>query len=188
MKSTLITIATLALAICVNAQTRNRISPPTAKPTAYSFASNTEHEVVLSPSLISIETYKEGESRTDVNAYFAYNRHFKDNVQLGGEGGILSYPDSDGSGNKALFAAIGVFTYNFQTNLRDAFFAQGGLGLYPAYEDNDGFESKLSFFAGLGKRFEMWGKINYMPYARVWKRGDENTRFEIQALNFSIFY
>ena len=84
---------------------------------------------------------------------------------------------------------MGVFTYNFDSNLREAFFVQAGVGLYPSYVKKDGdFDPKISFLAGVGKRIEMWGKINYMPNLRIWKRGDENTRFDLELLNFSIFF
>jgi hypothetical protein len=166
-----------------------------ASPSTYSFASDTEHEVVLNPSKVSIESYKEAKSRTDITIYGAYNHHLMDSMQVGGEGGIV--PGTDTKGNsKALIAAMGTFTWNFSfdnfanyTNLRDAFFLQAGLGLYPAYNKDDGsFDSKISTFGGFGKRFEVWGKINYMPYARLWKRGSEDMRLDIEALNFSIFY
>jgi hypothetical protein len=187
-----LTVVSASLAIVVSAQAQPRRSrtntTPAPAPRTYSFASNTLHEVVISPSQISIQSYKYSKSRTDINIYGAYNHHLMDNMQVGGEGGIISGTDSKGD-SKALFAAMGVFTWNFDTNLREAFFVNGGLGLYPSYVKKDGdFESKISLFAGGGKRFEVWGKLNYMPYARIWKRGDENTSFEIQALNFSIFY
>lgn len=191
MKKVLIAATVLLMCCGALAQRRTRTVTPEPKrtyPSTYSFASNTLHEVVISPSQVSIETYKDTKNRTDINIYAAYNHHFQDNLQLGGEGGILTYPDRNGS-NKTLIAATGVGTYNFDSNLREAFFVQGGIGLYPSYDKKDfEYDSKLSFFAGAGKRFEMWGKINFMPYARLWKRGDENTRIEIQALNFSLFY
>jgi hypothetical protein len=190
MKTILKTVAILAFAVSAHAQKAKvrSTTTSTSSTTNYSFASNTEHEVVLSPSNISIQSYKYGKSRTDVKVYGAYNHHIKDNIQVGGEGGILPATAKNGD-SKSLIAAMGVFTWNFDSNLRAAFFAQGGLGLYPAFDKDDGtFDSKISFFAGAGKRFEAWGKINYMPYFRIWKRGDENSSFEIQALNFSIFY
>lgn len=187
MKHIFAIAVTLSFAIGALAQRKTRTSN-TQTLSNYSFASNTEHEVVLSASSASVQSYNYGKSRTDIAIYAAYNQHIQGNIQVGGEGGVLAYNDSNGD-SKALFAAMGVFTWNFDTNLRDAFFVQGGAGLYPSYDKDDGdFNSSLSFFAGGGKRFEMWGKVNYMPYARIWKRGDEKTRFEIQAFNFSIFY
>ena len=185
MKLFLTVLATFVFTVFAQAQTRTRVN---SAPATYSFASNTMHEVVISPSKISVESYDDGKKHTDITIYGAYNRHFKDNIQIGGEGGLLPRRELDGD-SKALFAAMGVFTYNLNNNLRESLFLQGGLGLYPAYDEDDvEFDNKISFFGGLGKRFEVWGKINYMPYARIWKRGDENSSFEIQALNFSIFY
>lgn len=196
MKTIFASAIILAFALSAQAQPRTRNTPAPARAAAptYSFASNTQHEVVISPSRASITSYDHGKSRTDINVYVGYNHHLKDNMQVGGEGGFLAYDDSKGD-SKALIAAVGVFTWNFDTNLREAFFVQGGAGLYPSYDEgnknvagDEEFKSMISFFAGGGKRFEMWGKINYMPYARIWKKGDENTSFEIQALNFSLFY
>ncbi len=185
MKPLLTILAVIILSVVAQAQQRTRVNQA---PQAYSFASNTMHEVVISPSKIAVESYDHGKNRTDINIYAAYNRHLKDNIQIGGEGGIISATDSKGD-SKGLFAVMGVFTFNLDNNLREAIFFQGGLGLYPSYDEDDNeFDSQFSFFGGVGKRFEVWGKLNYMPYARVWKRGDENSSFEIQALNFSIFY
>lgn len=187
MKSLLIIIVSI-LTLGLNVQAQTRVRSGSTAPASYSFASTTVHEVVLSPSKIAIESYDHGKSRTDITVYGAYNYHFKENIQLGFEGGIVPGTDSRGN-SKALMAALGVFTYNFETNFRDSFFAQGGLGLYPSYDKKDGdFGSELSFFGGFGRRWEMWGKINYMPYLRVWKKGDENASFEFQLLSFSIFY
>ncbi len=195
MKAFALLITTLTFATLAQAQHRTRThkntntsSSSSSAFSSYSFASNVEHEVVLSPTKVSIESYKDSKSRTNINIYGAYNHFFQDQMQIGGEGGLISTLDSKGD-TKTLIAAMGVFTYNFDSNLRDAFFVQGGLGLYPAYvKDNAEYNSKISFFAGGGKRFEVWGKLNYMPYARIWKRGDENVRFDVELMNFSIFY
>ena len=185
---TIFTLSAFIFGLGLTAQAQTKVRAGSTAPASYSFASTTQHEVVLSPSRIAVESYEERETRTDITVYGAYNYHFKDTMQLGFEGGILPGTDSRGK-SKAVMAAMGVFTYNFESNFRDSFFAQGGIGLYPAYDKDDGDKSsELSFFGGFGKRWEMWGKINYMPYLRVWKRGDENARFEFQLLNFSIFY
>lgn len=156
-----------------------------------SFASSVENEVDLTMTNLSIRSYEApgGDKNTDINVYGGFHRDWQNNMQWGFEGGLLAFPD--GSDTKTLLAAMGMLTYNLNSNYRDAFYVQGGLGLYPAWdEDRTGGEYKSSFSmtASFGKRFEVWGKINYKPYFRMAKYGDEDLSFEVQALNFSIFY
>lgn len=154
-----------------------------------SFASSVENEVDLTMTNLSLRSYEDaaGDKNTDINVYGGFHRDWQNNMQLGAEAGLLSYPD--GSDTKTLIAAMGMVTYNLDSNYRDAFYVQGGLGLHPAYDDDDGeYKSAFSMTASFGKRIEVWGKINYKPYARIAKYGDEDMSFEIQALNFSIFY
>ncbi len=161
------------------------------KRVATSFASSTRHEAELSLSRIQYESYKYEEKNTDINIYGGYHYHYQDGLQFGGEGGVLAFPD--GGDTKTLPAIMGIITYNFNRPIREGFFVQGGLGLYPAYDEGNNtepseFESSFSMLAGVGMRYEVWGKINFKPYFRIWKRGDEDTRLELQVLNFSIFY
>lgn len=155
-----------------------------------SFASSTLHEAELTLGELSLvsEENLAGDRESVITIYGAYNHDWKDTLQWGFEGGLLPYPDAGGD-TKSLFAALGTVTYNLDSNFRNSFFAQGGVGMYPAFDEDDGeFKSAFTFFAGFGKRIEVWGKINYKPYVRIWKKGDEDMSFEIQALNFSIFY
>lgn len=152
-----------------------------------SFASSTTHEVDLSLSRISFESYEYQEKNSDINIYAGYHHYYRDGIQFGGEGGLLALPD--GNDTKTIAAAMGIMTYNLQDPIRESFFLQAGLGLYPAYDKDDReFNSAFSMLAGFGMRFEMWGKVNFKPYFRLWKRGDEDSRIEVQVLNFSIFY
>ena len=156
-----------------------------------SFASTVQNEVDLTMTGLSIRSYEGtgGDKNTDINFYGGYHRDWQNNMQWGAEAGLLSYPD--GNDSKTLVAAMGMLTYNLDSNYRDAFFAQGGIGLHPAW-DEEGvggeYKSAFSFTGSFGKRMEVWGKINYKPYVRIAKYGDEDISFEIQALNFSIFY
>lgn len=156
-----------------------------------SLASSTKHEAELSASHISFESYKNQSSQTDTNLYLGYHYHMDDNIQIGGEAGVLSVPN--GTKNKSMSALMAIFTLNADSsnNIREALFIQLAGGTYPSYDkDSTGskYKSAFSVFGGIGKRFEMWGKVNYKPYARIWKRGDEQVRYEVQLLNFSIFY
>ncbi|MFN8845533.1 MAG: hypothetical protein ACK5V3_02605 [Bdellovibrionales bacterium] len=178
-------VVSLVLAFTAQAQLKKSAAP-------ISFASSTTHEVELTVgqiSLISAENPSNGDRETNITIYGAYNKDWQNNMQWGFEGGILPLPD--GADTKSVLAAMGTVTYNLDSNYRNSFFGIGGVGLYPAW-DKDGtggeYKSAFSLFAGFGKRIEMWGKINYKPYIRVWKKGEEDMSFEIQALNFSIFY
>ncbi len=154
-----------------------------------SFASSTVHEAELTLGKVSIESYEgfDGDKETAFNVFGAYHHDWKNNMQWGFEGGLLSVPDADG--NETKLAALGTLTYNLDSNYRNSFFAIGGAGLYPAYDEDDNeYDSAFTIFGGFGKRIEMWGKVNYKPYFRISKRGEEDVRFEIQALNFSMFY
>lgn len=154
---------------------------------APSFASSTQHEVDLSLSRISYESYKAGERNTDINVYAGYHYQINPHMQLGAEGGMLSVPD--GADTKTVLAAIGLYTYNLESPIRESIYLEAGAGVYPSFDDDKlEYESQFTVLGGIGKRFEMWGKINYKPHLRVWKRGEEDMRFEVQLLNFSIFY
>lgn len=153
------------------------------------FSSSTVHEAELSLSKLSFQSYKTTEKQSETTLYGGYHYHLKANVQIGAEGGLLAYPD--GADKKSLYAIVGLYTWNFSDNIREAFYAQAGAGMYPAFDDDTvggEYKSAFSVLAGIGKRFEVWGKINYKPYLRVWKKGDEDVSYELQALNFSIYY
>ena len=152
-----------------------------------SFGSSTRHEVDLSLSSARFESYETEDSNQSLNVYAAYHRQINDQVQIGGEGGLLSVPD--GNDTKTTIAALGLYTYNLESPIRESLYLQAGAGLYPAYKKNDNeYESDFAALVGAGMRFEVWGKINYKPYVRLWKRGSEDLRYEVQLLNFSIFY
>lgn len=153
-----------------------------------SFASSTQHEAELTLGRASVESFEVpgGDKETAITIYGAYHHDWKNNMQWGFEGGLLPVLDD---GVETKFAALGTLTYNLDSTYRNSFFAIGGAGLYPAYDEDDTeYDSAFTIFGGFGKRIEMWGKVNYKPYFRISKRGEEDVRFEIQALNFSIFY
>ena len=179
-------VTVLFLVTAAMAQAQSKKAP-------MSFASSTTHEAELTLGKVSLENYEVlgGDKETAITVYGAYHHDWKNNMQWGFEGGLV--PVSDFSGTnvsiETKLAALGTLTYNLDSNYRNSFFAIGGAGLYPAYDDDDTeYDSAFTIFGGFGKRIEMWGKVNYKPYFRISKRGEEDVRFEIQALNFSIFY
>lgn len=181
MRKVIILVASLVLSVAANAQ-------KTAGTGSWSLYGSDVHEAEVNLSKAEIHSYKIGNnSYTDVNIYAAYNRFLKDNIQLGGEGGLLSYPD--GTSSKTLIALMGVFTYNLNRDFSSSPFGKVGVGLYPAYDSN-GREptSKFSFFLDVGKRVPLWNHVTYKPFIRLMKRGDMDMEFLVQALNFSFFY
>lgn len=114
-----------------------------------------------------------------------YLRTINSNVQAGAQAQFKS--TSGPSETQLTLVALGV--YNFDTTFKDAFFVQGGLGIYPVLKDDlSGHESKFGFMIGGGKRFPLWGNVNYIPSASLVKRGDIDFAFDIQFLNFSVMF
>ena len=153
-----------------------------------SYTPNYKNEVDLNLSNGAIHSYKVGNSsNTDINAFVSYRMLLQDHIQVGGEGGFTSY--SFGGSSKNLIAAMGVFTYNFDSELKNSLFVEGGAGLYPAFsKDTSTYDSKFSFFAGFGKRYSIWDHVNYKPLFRIAKYGDQDMEFLIQALNISLMF
>lgn len=165
-------------------------SSPTA-PLASSWSSfgGQTHEFDLNLSKAEIHNYKIGDnSYTDINIFGAYHHYLnKNNLQVGGEGGLMAFPD--GTSSKTLIALMGVVTYNLDSDLTNSMFGGFGLGLYPAYDKSNGkYDSKFSFMFNAGKRFSLWNHVNYKPAFRIMKRGDMDMEFFIEALNFSLMF
>lgn len=93
------------------------------------------------------------------------------------------------TGDDTLFTLLALGVYNFDTDFKNAFFAQGGLGIYPVLKnDLSAYESKIGFFIGAGKRFPIWDRINYIPSLSMVKKGDLDFGFDIQFLAFSFMF
>ena len=121
----------------------------------------------------------------------AYNYYLKDGFQVGGEGRlqILSKEDSGTGSSETLITLVGVGTYNFQSDLKNAFFAKAGVGLYPLIKNSgDGYENKFGLFVGGGKRIQLMDSITYSPEIRLVKKGDIDMGIEIALINFSLFW
>jgi hypothetical protein len=177
-----------------NTTPRSQAPAATSVPTAplasswSSFGGQT-HEVDVNLSRAEIHSYKLGDSSyTDINLAAAYHHYLgKNNLQVGGEGGLMSFPD--GTSSKTLIALMGIVTYNIDSDLINSVYANAGLGLYPAYDkSNFKYDSKFSFMFNVGKRFNLWNHVNYKPYFRLMKRGDMDMEFYIEALSFSFMY
>ncbi|MDG0815404.1 hypothetical protein [Bdellovibrio svalbardensis] len=125
----------------------------------------------------------------DVGASYLYSLNA--GVQVGGEGRlqILSKEYSPTGNSKTLIDLLGVAAYNFQSDLKNAFFLKAGLGIYSVLNDTESdYENKLGLFFGGGKRFALWNNVSYTPEARFVKKGDIDLGFQIAFLNFSVIW
>ncbi len=127
------------------------------------------------------------DSQTNIDISGTYLRTLDSNIQAGGMARINS--TSGGGSNETLLTLVALGVYNFDTNFKQAFFVQGGFGIYPVWKNyKTGHESKFGFTIGGGKRFPIWGNVNYIPTASLTKQGDLDIGFDIEFLNFSIMF
>lgn len=140
-----------------------------------------------------IQSYKVGDSSlTDLTAIASYQRLIREKIQVGGEGGILSRPETNADGkleSKYHLTLLGTATYNLESDLSNSPFITAGLGLYPSYKKENGkYESKFSYQLDVGKRFLVWEHISYKPLFRLYKHGDEDLAFLLLAFNVSVMF
>lgn len=154
-----------------------------------SVAFGTQNEIITnftSGSLLSGKQCKNCDSTTVINVQAEYLRTVTAEVQAGALAEIQS---TSGGNSETLLTLVAMGVYNFDTNFKQAFFVQGGLGIYPVPKENaSGHESKFGFLIGGGKRFPLWGNVNYIPTASLVKKGDLDIGFDIEFLNFSIMF
>ncbi len=138
--------------------------------------------VTTNGSLQSGKQCKNCDRQTVITIGGNYLRTINANIQAGAQAQIQSFSET-------LLTLVALGVYNFDTTFKDAFFAQGGLGIYPVIKDNGtGHESKFGLMIGGGKRFPLWGNVNYIPSASLVKRGDLDIGFDIEFLNFSVMF
>ena len=121
----------------------------------------------------------------------SYLHYLKDGWQVGGEGDlrVLSKENSGTGDSETLIDVAVIGAYNFQSDIKNAFFAKAGLGLYSMLKDDQkGYENKFGFFLGGGKRFALWNNVTYTPELRLVKKGDIDMGIEIAFLNFSVIW
>lgn len=155
-----------------------------------SVAYGTPNEIITnftSGSLLAGQSCKDCDNVTNITVRAMYLRTFSGNVQIGAQAGLESV---SGDNSETLLTLVGMGVYNFDTNFKEAFFVQGGLGIYPVLKDDGSgdHESKFGFLVGGGKRFPIWGNVNYIPTASLVKKGDLDIGFDIEFLNFSIMF
>ena len=154
-----------------------------------SMAFANENEIITNftnGSLVSEKQTKSGPTETTTTIAATYLRTINGNIQ----GGVQAQIESlSGGASETLLTLVALGVYNFDTSFKQSFFVQGGLGIFPVRKDpGTGHESKFGLLIGGGKRFPIWGNVNYIPTASLVKKGDLDFGFNIQFLNFSIMF
>ncbi len=140
---------------------------------------------------ISEKRSKNASTGTVIDIGASYLHYLKEGFQVGGEGRIqmLSKEVSPTGDSKTLFDIAGVGAYNFQSDLKNAFFLKAGIGLYSVLNDREtDYETKFGLFFGGGKRFALWNNVSYAPELRFVKKGDIDMGIEVAILNFSVIW
>jgi hypothetical protein len=185
--------AAVMIAAASTAQAQYNSSPrgytaPSSYGSSVSYGHSNEIITNFSKGFItSGKNQKGGDTITTIDIQGKYLRVLNANIQIGGLAEIQSF---SGGNSRTLLTALGIGVYNFDTNLKQSFFVEGGLGIYPVqkeYPSND-YESKIGLYVGGGKRFPIWERVSYIPTAALVKKGDLDFAFDIQFLNFSIMF
>jgi hypothetical protein len=117
----------------------------------------------------------------------SYSRIIQDDIQIGAEVGFSSTSGGTKSTSAVNLAAFG--NYNFDSDLKNAFYAKGGLGTFSVTNSSGDLESKFGFFAGAGKRMPLLDNaIVWNPEFRLFKKGDLDPSFEILLINVSVMF
>lgn len=155
---------------------------------------NNDHEfttLMTRGVFLAEKACKNCSSGTTIDISASYLHYLRDGWQVGGEGRLQSLSKEASTIGKSatLIDIVGVGAYNFQSDLKNSFFAKAGIGFYSVLNDtNDGYDNKLGLFIGGGKRFALWNNVSYSPEARIVKRGDIDMGVEIALLNFSVIW
>jgi len=182
------TIFTLAFSFNAFAQKKGGKPAPqvvAAAPVQQSFYADFEWELQTMNTGGGISSFKAGgETNTVIEAAASVVKVIKSNIQAGVE---AHFYNQSGTGGSSYFEVLGVGIYNFDNNLKDSFYAKAGLGMLNVINDKFKNESKVGFLVGAGKRIPLMDKVAYTPEGRL-VVVDGGTRFQIMALNFSLFY
>lgn len=160
----------------------------------YSYMGSYIHEIdtnMTVGSYTSEKAYKDADTGTNLSLSGAYLHYLKDGIQVGGEASFSSLSkELSGTGDsETIFDLVGVGVYNFQNDLKESIYAKAGIGLYSVLnDDHDGYESKLGFFIGAGKRFPLFPSVTYNPEIRLTKKGDIDMGLSIALINFGIYW
>lgn len=182
----LLALAALSLVVSTTALAQGRYRTPAA-------ASYTNEITTLATGglFYSGKQCKDCSSGSNMAVGAGYLHTLDSKIQVGGEGRlrILSKEVSGTGDSETLFDIAGVGAWNFSSDFSNAIFAKAGIGLYAVPKDNlSGYENKIGFFIGAGKRFTWLSNVAYSPEVRLVKKGDIDMGIEVQLINFSIIW
>ena len=185
----ILVLVPMLIAVTAHAQQRKAapapkmVTPSYQQPaTTYSWSNGFTHELDVNLSSGYLKSYKAGS--TDFQIFASYSYDFTSAVQLGADVGFGSFD------SQSRFTLAGTGTYNFDSDYSNAFFAKGGLGLYPVTKISSvgTIENKneIGIYIAGGKRFKIWDHVNYKPFIAVQKVSDNDAEFTIQFFNISL--
>lgn len=121
----------------------------------------------------------------------SYLRYWQETLQWGVEAAInmISKERSRSNSSETLLDLLAIGAYNVDSDFKNSIFAKVGIGIYSVINDNaNGYENKLGYFLGVGKRFSWLSNVSYTPELRLVKKGDIDFGLQIDVLNFSIYW
>ncbi len=189
-----VTIITMAFGLSAFAQ--QRLKPKAAAPAkqqqqTYSapvhqyYNADFEYELQTMMSGGGLESKKiAGETTTQIGLQAAVTKVVRGNIQVGVE---AEFYNESGRGGSSYFQALGLGVYNFDKNLKESLYGKVGLGMLNVINEKGKNEAKFAIMFGGGKKIPLMDKVAYTPEVRV-IMVDGSTRFQILALNFSLFY
>lgn len=187
----LFAVITLAFGLSAFAQKGKKPVPAakpvvvTTAPVQQSFYADFEYELQTTLTGGGLESLKKGgETTTVISAGASITKVVRNNIQAGAEANFFN---ESGGGGSSYFEIMGVGLYNFDNNLKESLYAKAGLGMLNVINDKFKNESKVGFMIGGGKRISLADKIAYTPEVRIIVV-DGGTRFQVMALNFSLFH
>ncbi|MBC7371855.1 MAG: hypothetical protein H7326_09830 [Bdellovibrionaceae bacterium] len=139
-------------------------------------------------SLFSGKRTKNGSAVTDADLGVKYLRTVNSNIQAGGQVRLQTVGNTPSHTD---FTVLGIGVYNFDLDFKQAFFAEGGVGIYPVFNDDPAvrnWENKFGLYIAGGKRFPIWERVSFIPTIALVKKGDVDFAIDIQFLNFSIMF
>lgn len=156
-----------------------------AAPVQESYYANFDYELQTALSRGGLESKKAGgETNTIIEGQVSLTKVIKSNIQVGAEAHFFN---QSGGGGSSYFEALGMVVYNIDNNLKESLYGKLGVGMMNVVNDKFKNEAKVAFMVGGGKRIPVLDKIAYTPEGRI-IIVDGATRFQIMALNFSLFY
>lgn len=168
-----------------NKPTPIQVRPTTSSPVQESYFADFEYELQTAFTRGGIESTKVGgETSTIIGAQASVTKVIKNNIQAGAE---AQFYNASGGGGSSYFEVMGIGIYNLDNNLKESLYAKAGLGMINVVNSDSKNESKLAILVGGGKRIPLMEKVAYTPEVRI-TLVDGTTRFQILALNFSLFY